>query len=223
MNADRRYRVAIAALALCACGCLSLRKHVTLHAAALPAPFSAFTRFPFYAYNQTAIQGQGEYGQVPIDFLVVLSNHTTTSIMVPDCESLWPNSVDIEIRTPDGGIHELEPSGVVSVRPADAMKSLLLVPGGSIAYPVVLDQRLFQNLPCLTVGDGFHVRARMTWTTTGTPRSSIVQSEWTAMAYKTTVDVGHPTAQHGSPALPGHAAPWLRDEGDVEVEIGTDE
>jgi len=223
MIAYRLFGATIMALALCTCGCLSPRNDVALRPAALPAPFSVFTRFPFYAYNQTALQGHGEYGQIPVDFLVILSNHAPQPIMAPDCEVLWPNSVDIEIRTRDGFVHALKSTGVVSIRSADALKRLVVPSGCSIAYPVVLDQRLFQNLPPMSVGDGFHVRASISLERSTNKRGFTAKSKWTPMVYKERVDVERPIAPHGSSAVPRHASSWFRDDGDIEVKVEIDE
>lgn len=202
------------------CGCMSPPSEVILLATMPPAPYSMFTRFPYYTYNQTAIDGYGEYKDIPIDFVVVLSNHTPTPIAVPNCEVLWPNVVGLEMKTRDGTIHDLKTAGVVSVRSIDVLDNLVVPPEGSIAYPVVLDHLLFQNLPWLMLGDDFLVRAKISWSAIGSKGSSIAVSKWTPIVYKAKMNADHlSVGHHVSAPVPPHASSLFKEDGDVEVNV----
>lgn len=220
MNRYKTSTLTIVALVMCMHGCMSPPSEVVLLVTMPPAPHSSFTRFPYYTYNQKAIDGSGEYRVIPIDFFVVLSNQTPFPIAVPNCETLWPNVVDIEMKTNDGTIHDLKTAGVVSVRSIDALENLVIPPEGSIAYPVVLDHRLFQNLPWLMLGDDFFVRARISWRAIGSKCSSIVVSKWIPIVYKVKMDGDRFSGGHQDNVseLP-HAEGLLKADDDIEVKV----
>jgi hypothetical protein len=213
------------------CGCVSQSNEVVLQAALPPAPYSMFTRFPYYTYNQTIISDHMEFKGIPIDFIVVLSNHTPMPILVPSCENLWPNTVDIEMKTCSGSIHELKTKGVVSIRPTDKTATLVVPPGGSIAYPVVLDQHLFQNLPCLTLGDSFFIRAKISWSEMAKNDNSIdlsstAVSRWIPLVYKANADNDQRFGKHSNGASEPRLAESLYkecDDKEITVNITFDE
>lgn len=217
--------LSLASVVVCICGCVSQPNDVEVVAALPPAPYSMFTRFPYYTYNQTAISDHMEFKGIPIDFIVVLSNYTSTPIAVPNCGKLWPNTVDIEMKIRNGTVHELKTTGVVSVRPTDEIATLVVPPGGSIAYPVVLDYRLFQNLPCLTLGDVFFIRAKISWSRIAKNASSVAPpstavSKWLPLVYKSnTNDDQFPGQPSDSTSVPASVESPFKEDDDIELKV----
>lgn len=117
--------------------------------------------FPYDANAQTFVKKPDPPHDLNyVDFFVVLQNKTLNSVYLYEEQySLGYNLLELDIRDVAGHITKLTKKQGIWVK---NLPSMLEIPAGSsLAYPVSLDEGIWNNIPAFDIGTEVFIRARI--------------------------------------------------------------